>query len=69
MDPCDLVAKRIVFEEGYVTTLEFNTPSFLTPMVALSKAIFSNLEQGPWSLPHFRTARQFKSLFVPSRPQ
>jgi len=26
-DPRDLVAKRIVFEEGCVTTLEFNTPT------------------------------------------
>jgi len=27
MDPRDLVAKRIVFEVGCVTTLEFNTPT------------------------------------------
>ena len=26
MDPRNLVAKRIVFEEGYVRTLDFNTP-------------------------------------------
>ena len=49
MDPRDLVARRILFEEGYVTTLESNTPPppFLTPRVALSKAFFSTLEQGP----------------------
>jgi len=36
MAPRDLVAKRIVFEEGYVTSLEFNSAPFLTPEVALS---------------------------------
>jgi len=69
IDPRDLAAKKIVFEEGYVMTLEFNTPPFLTHRVALSKAFFSALEQGPRSLLHFRTARHFESLFVPSGPQ
>jgi len=38
-------------------------------MVALSEAFFSNLVQGPRSLPHFRTARQFESHFGPGLNQ
>jgi len=45
IDPSDLAAKKIVFEEGYVMTLEFNTP-FLTHRVALSKAFFFSPRAG-----------------------
>ena len=69
MGPSTLVCKRIVFEEGYVTTLECNTPPFLTPMVALSKPFFRPQGGVPRSLPHFQTARQFQSLFISSKLQ
>ena len=43
MDPRDLVARRILFEEGYVTTLEFNTPPpLLTPPGCIIESLFFN---------------------------
>ena len=67
--PSSLVGKRIVFEEGYVTTLECNTHPFLTAIVALSKASFRPQGAVPWSLPHFQTSRPFQSLFISSKLQ
>jgi len=40
MAPRDLVAKRIVFEEGYVTALEFNTGPLSYPRGCVIVTLF-----------------------------
>jgi len=42
MDPRDLVAKRIVFEEGKVTALEFNTPPLSNSPGCVIESLFFN---------------------------